>query len=314
MNARTAALALAAIIIVSVSLTERSGADAPAPAYGGGASLQKVPAAFSSQPANLSADVPRVARNLSRNWDALDPEVNAAAALVYSLDDRETLLGVRTYGRWPMASLTKLFTAIVAAETIGYQNLVVLTESAIATEGNGVAFSPGEEFSARDLSRAMVIASSNDAAAAFEEYVGGRAEFLKRARAVAEQAGMSQTVIVDAAGLSSENESSASDILKLLQRIAATHPEIFEWTRRTSFLFQPANDPASRTASNANPFASDARFLGGKTGTLPEARENFAGIFLLDGRRIAVVVLGSYDRVREVNELLDWTARAYQFD
>lgn len=315
MTARFSALALAALIIVSVALTKSGAVEAvrtvddepSAP------TASALPSYYSFQ-ANSLATGAGTTKGPSRDWNVLDPQVEAAAALVYSLDDDAILFGARTYARWPMASLTKLLSAIVVAEDIGYHKRILMTASALATEGNGVVFNPNEEFAARDLARIMVMTSSNDAAVAFEEHAGGREAFLKLLRATAEKLGIGQTAVADAAGLSPENESSASDIVKIVKYLATARPEILEWTRRTTFLFQPTNDPTSRTATNIVPFADDPRFLGGKTGTLPEARENFAGLFTLEGRRIIVVVLGSRDRIREVNQLLDWTSRAYRFD
>lgn len=310
MNARFSALALAALIIVSITLTKSGPGEAaqsvPEPEA---VPVAATPPYFAFQADSFAAA--NVARGPARDWNVLDPSVDAAAAIVYSLDDDAILLGARTYALWPMASLTKLLSAIAVAESIGYHKRILMTESAIATEGNDVPFNPNEEFAARDLARIMVMTSSNAAAEAFEEYAGGREEFLKLLRAATARAGMTQTAIADAAGLLKGNESSASDTVKLLKYLAAARPEILEWTRRTTFVFQPTNDPTSRTATNIVPFADDPRFLGGKTGTLPEARENFAGIFTLNGRRVAVVVLGSRDRVREVNELLNWVQRAY---
>lgn len=315
MTARFSALALAALIIVSVALTKSGAVEAVLTAdQSVSVPTASAPPSYYSFQANSLTAGAGAARGPSRDWNVLDPQVEAAAALVYSLDDDAILFGARTYARWPMASLTKLLTAVVVAENIGYHKRITMTASAIATEGNGVTFNPNEEFAARDLARIMVMTSSNDAAAAFEEYVGGRDAFLKLLRGVIEKLGISQTVVADAAGLSSANESSASDIVKLMKYLTTARPEILEWTRRTTFLFQPTNDPTSRTATNIVPFADDPRFLGGKTGTFPEARENFAGLFTLEGRRIVVVVLGSRDRIREVNKLLDWTSRAYKFN
>lgn len=315
MNARFSALALAALIVVSVALTKTGAVEAVLPGSGPmPATVEPTPSSYLSFQANSFAAGTGGVKGPSRDWNVLDPKVDAAGALVYSLDDDAILFGVRTYARWPAASLTKLLSAVVVAENIGYHKRVMMTASAIAAEGNGVVFNPNEEFAARDLARIMVMTSSNDAAAAFEEHVGGREEFLGSLRAATEKLGMGQTVVVDAAGLSPANESSASDIVKLLKYLAASRPEILEWTRHTTFTFQPTNDPTGRTATNIVPFADDPRFLGGKTGTLPEAGENFAGIFSLNGRRIFVVALGSRNRVREVNDLLDWTSRAYHFD
>lgn len=315
MTARASALALAALIIISAALTgedrDQRAAEAPRAQMPPPEARDAIPPYLAFQANTLAATAG--ARGPSRDWNVLDPNVDAAAALMYSLDDDTVLLGVRTYAFWPMASLTKLLTAIVAAEDIGYHKRITITPTATAAEGNAPLFHPNEEFTARDLARIMVMTSSNAAATAFEEHVGGRDEMLKLLRAAAARVGMSQTALVDASGLGSANETSASDMVKLLKYLAVARPEILEWTRRPSFLFQPMNDPASRTATNIVPFVGDPRFLGGKTGTLPAARENFAGIFSLEGRRVAIVVLGSNNRVREVNELLAWAARAYDF-
>ncbi|MDP3974750.1 MAG: serine hydrolase [Candidatus Jorgensenbacteria bacterium] len=311
MSPRVSALALAALIIISAALTQVDAVHTTPRATSPTARDIAVPPYFVFQANSLASAAANSTQGPSRDWNVLDPQVGAASALVYSLDDDAILLGARTYARWPMASLTKLLSAIVTAEDLGYHKRIVMTDSAIATEGNGIAFNPNEEFSARDLARIMVMTSSNDAAAALEEHVGGRDAFLTLMRATTEKIGMAQTILTDAAGLSRANESSASDMVKLLKYLATARPEILEWTRAPRFLFQPTNDPTSRTAVNINPFADDPRFLGGKTGTLPEARENFAGIFTLAGRRVAVVVLGSADRIREVNQLLDWVIKAY---
>ncbi|MFH0806205.1 MAG: serine hydrolase [Candidatus Brennerbacteria bacterium] len=313
MSARVSALLLSALIIVSVAITKSGAVEAVLPSPEPELALVATPPPYFAFQANSLSAATNVGNGPARDWNVLDPKVDAAAALVYSLDDSAILLGARTYALWPTASLVKLLTAIVVAEDIGYHKRIIMTESAIATDGNGVTFNPNEEFAARDLARIMVMTSSNDAAAAFEEYAGGREELLKLLRATATKVGMIQTILADAAGLSLANESSASDMVKLLKYLAATRPEILEWTRRTTFLFQPTNDPTSRTATNIVPFADDVRFLGGKTGTLPAARENFAGIFTLGGRRVAIVILGSRDRVSEVNELLNWTTQAYHF-
>jgi D-alanyl-D-alanine carboxypeptidase len=64
---------------------------------------------------------------------------------------------------------------------------------------------------------------------------------------------------------------------------------------------------------NINPFVQDQNFLGGKTGTSPEAKENFAGVFTFHGRRVLVVVLGSENRVTEVKNLFTWADTAFTF-
>lgn len=316
MSNRGQALILAVIILVAVWVT------APEPR-----ALQGEESRLSSLlPTLLPAPPPAVAykktalvaplvpKGLLRNWNVLDPSLSAAAALVYSLDDEVSLLAARAYERRPMASIAKLVTALLVTEEIGMNRKVVVGDAAVRTPGERGTLRSGEVFVARDLLRIMLLVSSNDAAAAFAESDGGREEFVARLNRLAARLGLTETTLEDATGLSPGTVTSAGDILVLLRALMAREPELLTWTRLPTLLIQPTNDPTSRVVENTNPFVGDARFLGGKTGTTREAGENFAGIFSIGNRRLAVIVLGSDDRVRDIETLLAWVGRAYTFD
>ncbi len=247
-----------------------------------------------------------------RRWDVLDPQIGAQAILIQSLDDQFPFLNYGTYRTWPIASLTKLLTAVVALEEFGETKRIPVSAEAVATEGEAGGLRSGEVYTMRDLIKVMLITSSNDAASALEEFGGGRESFVKLLNAKAISIGMQQTTLTDASGLSDQNQSSASDLLKLTTYVIEKHPEIFSWTRAQTLLVQPTNDSVSHTVQNINPFSSDPTFLGGKTGTTPAARENLIAVLSFEQRRIAVVVLGSTDRFRELQSLLGWVRKAYE--
>lgn len=249
----------------------------------------------------------------SRKWDVLDPAVNAEGILVQSLDSGFSFFNYQTYKEWPIASITKLLTAIVVIENIGEDKKIPVSDSAIKTEGGAGDFRSGEVYSARDLIKIMLITSSNDAASAFEEYAGGRDKFLVLLRAKAAEIGMAHTTLNDASGLSKGNTSNANDLLKLAKYIVEKHPDILSWTRIQSLIVQPLNDASSRTIYNIDPFASDFTFLGGKTGTLPIAKENILAFFTFGNDRIVCIILGSSDRVKEIHDMFSWIKTAYTF-
>ncbi len=249
-----------------------------------------------------------------RKWDVLDPKVDAEAVAIQSLDSGFPFLNYQTYKTWPMASLTKLMTAVVVAEEMGMKKKVQVSQTAIDTEGLAGDFKSGEVYTSEDLLKILLLTSSNDAASAFEEAMGGREAFVHLLNNKAEKLGMTQTIMHDAAGLSDLNQSSASDLMKLARYLIEKHPDIVGWTRLQSFIVQPANDTVVRSVYNINTLTAEARFLGGKTGTSPEARQNLLAFLSFGNERVAFIMLGSSDRVKETDKLIDWIRSAYIFD
>ncbi len=249
-----------------------------------------------------------------RKWEVLDPSVDASAVMIVSLDSQFPFFNYQTYKQWPIASISKLITAIVVAEDMGYSKRIPITATAIATEGLAGDFTSGEVYKADDLVKIMLLTSSNDAATAFEEAAGGREQFVALLKKKLEAIGMTQTVMADACGLSGQNQSTANDLIKLSKYLMAHHPEIIEWTRLQSYEVQPINDSKSRTVYNIDAFVTETRFMGGKTGTSPEARENLLAFFSFGGERLAFIILGSHDRKGETEKLLNWVRTAYIFN
>jgi len=247
-----------------------------------------------------------------RLWTVLDPALSAHEGLLYSLDDETALWSKNATGEWPIASVVKLLTAVTVMENMGGNKKVAVSEAALTDGGDAGGLKSGEVYATQDLLKVMLLSSSNDAAAVFAEAGGGGArEFVREMQEKAVKMGMAQTHIDDPAGLSALTVSSPSDLLRLIRYILGNHPQIFTWSRTPQFLVQPLNDPVSHTVQNINPLVADARFLGGKTGTLQSAGENFVGVLSFHDRRIAVILLGSMDRVHDVNLILDWAGRAY---
>ncbi len=249
----------------------------------------------------------------TRIWSVLDPEIKAQAVLIQSLDGGFPFLHYNTYKQWPIASISKLMTAVVVLENIGENKKIPISENAVLTEGVAGDLKSGEVYSATDLIKIMLLTSSNDAAVAFEEYSGGPDEFVRLLNKKAREVGMSDTIFYDGSGLSDLNVSTANDLLILVKYIIEKHPEIFSWTRTSSFLVEPLNDTKTRTVTSIIPFLDNRNFLGGKTGTIESSHENFLGIFLLKNYRVATIVLGSPNRVEEVPALLQWVEQAYTF-
>lgn len=308
MNIRWQTLILIILILVSFSLTNIK---IGAPERTNTAVFEAVQTDIDSQKASLLSSSLEIRKNPVRNWEVLDPKIAAAAVIVQSLDENFPFFHLNTYKIWPLASLSKLLTAVVVLEEIGPNKKILITDRALETKGEAGEFRSGEIYTAQDLLKIMLLSSSNDAAVAFEDYVGGKDEFLKLLNRKANALGMSQTLLHDGSGLSDLNQSTASDILRLTKYILEREPEIFNWSRLPHFLVQPINEPRSRTVYNVNSLVVSQDFLGGKTGTSEEAKENLAAIFSLENQRVVMILLGSRDRVKDAEMLLTWVRKAY---
>lgn len=247
-----------------------------------------------------------------RNWSVLDPTINSAAVLVQGLDNNFPYLKIDAERVWPMASLTKLLTAVVVLENVGTNASIPISTSTATSQGPSGNLKGGEVYNAGDLLKIMLLASSNGAAEAFEHYVGDE-KFMSLMMAKAKAIGMKNTVVYDASGWNDGNATTAGDMVALMKYILAKHPEILGWTRLTSFMAQPLNSSRINIVTNIDQLVGRSDFLGGKTGTSPRAGENLATILSFHGSEVVAVVLGSDARYNELDNVLNWINTAYTF-
>ncbi|MDP3052376.1 MAG: serine hydrolase [bacterium] len=221
-------------------------------------------------------------------------------ALVSDLDNDNDLISYNSDTPWSLASITKLMTAVLAIEEIGNKEIIP-SENALNIEGNLGKLEAGKLYKVDDLIKIMMLTSSNHAAIALADfYLFGQAEFVNLMNKKAVELGMNRTVFRDPTGLSPLNQSTANDIRKLIKYIVNNHPEILAWSRDKSFGdFQ-----------NINRFVERLDFLGGKTGTIDESKQNLVSLFLVDNRRILIIVLGADDRFVQTQQLLDYLKNA----
>ncbi|MBI2024557.1 MAG: D-alanyl-D-alanine carboxypeptidase [Candidatus Harrisonbacteria bacterium] len=218
------------------------------------------------------------------------PFVSATAYLVKDIFAVEPIWEKNTSRKWPIASITKLMTAIITLEVFDLQERVVMSREAIATEGVAGFFETGKSYTVEELLNALLKYSSNDAGEALAERYG-KEKFLWAMNAKAQAIGMHDTNLNDPTGLSVLNQSTIVDLEKLVLYIFNRYPEIFLITRQTG--------------SNIHPFAGHVNFLGGKTGFIDEANGNLISLFNRGGRPILIIVLGSDDRAKDTQILYD---------
>ncbi len=239
------------------------------------------------------------------------------AALAKYLDYNFNIFELNTEKRWPIASLSKLMTSLVAIEKMDLNRKIKMSETAVSTEGISGGFSSGEIFTVKDLIKAMLVVSSNDAAAAIAENFGepsnstelslrGENSFIDEMQKKAAELNMFQTTYLESTGLSFVNQSTAADLAKLMSYIYLNHPEILEISRQKETKITDLASGRTRELISINRFAGEGDFIGGKTGYIEEADHNLMGLFSVNGKTVLTITLGAEDSFSETQKLKDF--------
>ena len=235
------------------------------------------------------------------------PALDYHEALVEDLQSGAILFGDQDSSRWPLASVTKLMTAIIATDTISASQQITITPQAFSVDTSDVALSVGDTYTVSDLMRIMLLKSSNVAAEALADFYGhGRFLDAMNARAVA--LGMHNTYYGDPSGLSSGSQSSADDLGFLAQHIYNNYPGLLAITRMPQVTVTNLATGKKMLVRSINDFAGQSDFLGGKTGYTDIADGNLLSIFKYENRPVLVVIMGTDDAARFDNtkSLYNW--------
>ncbi|UMX47417.1 MAG: serine hydrolase [Candidatus Nealsonbacteria bacterium DGGOD1a] len=217
----------------------------------------------------------------------------AQAYLAMDLTNGAALMVKNPDKAYPIASTAKLMTAVIASENIDSEKTIALTKDMLSPEGSSPAIFAGLNISAKNLLQASLIQSTNDAAESLSYFIG-REKFLALMNQKAKEIGMARTFFADVHGLDKQNLSTARDMAKLLTYIRKNNPKILEATKNNNFWLPDAQGKLLRFM-NLNNFYGLPEFAGGKSGYSPEARQTFAGIFNINNKPIAIVLLRSTD-------------------
>ena len=237
------------------------------------------------------------------------PDITADRWIVYDADADVILASWNANDRAPMASVTKVMTAIITAENADLNDMVTIPRVATGARGSVAGLVAGERWTVGDLLIAMMVRSGNDAAIALAYHVGGESvsNFVSMMNAKASQLGMSNTRFANPNGLDHEQHySTATDLLTLI--IASQDYPDVQRVGRIKKVNMPA-DPngKSRTFNNTNKLlGAYPGVVGLKTGDTPLADKVLLGVTQQAGRTVYSVVMHSDDHFSDTREIVDW--------
>jgi len=240
-----------------------------------------------------------------------EPRVGSHSALVIDQESGEILFGKNTQSTLPIASLTKLMTAIVTLDAeLEADELLQVTQADVdRLRRSHSRLQVGTVLTRDELLHLALMASENRAASALaNSYPGGREAFVLAMNLKAQLLGMSGTRFADPTGLSGRNVSTAHDLAKLV-RAAHAYIKIREYS--TSPSYQLTVGRRTMRFGNTNRLTLNSRWDIGlsKTGYIAEAGRCLAMQMTLAGRSVIIVLLdswGKYTRVSDAIRIRQW--------
>lgn len=240
------------------------------------------------------------------------PELDTPHYFIADIDNGTVLAATDLTEAAPIASLTKLMTAVVAAEELDLDGRVRVTSPTFVTSLIP-RLAERSSVSMYSLLQLLLVESSNEAA---ETIAGemGRDTFIEAMNAKARQLGMMQTHFADPSGLSAENVSSLGDLYRLTKYIKENRSFIFELTAKEKIPSAYVGGEFDGLI-NFNEVEDMDSFVGGKVGETLAAGQTSISLHkvVLQGteRTLVVILLGSDGRTEDIMTLLSYAQNRF---
>lgn len=239
-------------------------------------------------------------------------DLTAKSALAYDLTTNKVLVAKNPDTRLPMASLTKIMTAIIALENPKLPDSYTVRPQDLVGE-DSMGLSAGESLTLSDLLYGLVLHSGNDAAETLaDNFPGGRQAFITAMNEKAAALGLQNTHFTNPTGLEGDGNqyTTAADLL-VLTRFALQQFPLFDKVVATFDYTIPATPTHAvfYLENETNLLTSYPGVQGVKTGYTPEAGLCLVTYLDYGGHQILAVILGSDNRRGEMIDVLDYSLK-----
>ncbi|OGY37201.1 MAG: hypothetical protein A3E36_01210 [Candidatus Andersenbacteria bacterium RIFCSPHIGHO2_12_FULL_45_11b] len=200
--------------------------------------------------------------------------IQSSSALLYDGDAQMILFQKNGFERRPLASITKLMTAMIALDHgISWnQDANILPSEYV--EGGELILNPGETVTMKDLFNASLLGSANNATMAYVRQLGiSKEDFVQEMNRKAVELRLEQTEFHDVTGLGVQNVSTAYEIAVMANYAFTHYPEIAQATSQKEYSFIVRGTHREHTIRNTNKYVQTEKMnvTGSKTGFLYEA-------------------------------------------
>lgn len=259
-----------------------------------------------------------------RNWNVPFTEISAKSVL--STDDKaeKVFYQKNSSERLPIASLTKLTTALVVLDNYNLEEKIKISKTAVQVEGEMGGLVVGEILTVRNLLYVMLIESSNDAAFALAEKIGAD-KFVELMNKKAVALDLKNTHFANPAGFDEKNNYSTAFDLARLASAALNYSLIWEILQIKEIEIKSEADAANSNQqvfphrlTNSNKLLGVVQgIVGGKTGYTELAGGCMILVVQFENFKVINIILGAdggapfLDRFKETEKLINWLKEAY---
>jgi D-alanyl-D-alanine carboxypeptidase len=239
------------------------------------------------------------------------PSIKGRAAIVVDLSSGQILYQQDQGTRYAEASLTKMMTAMVAADLTPLDTVITVPDAATQVEPNHMGISTGEKLTVRELLEGMLLDSGNDAAEAIAMGIVDRARFIDFMNQKAAALHLRATHFTNPSGLDdADHYSSAYDLAVVGATLLADYPDIraIVGSKQVSIYATPQHK-AFNPINIDRLLSTYPGAIGIKPGYTGAAGYCLAAAATRNGRTILVVVLGSTQHFTDAATLLDFGFR-----
>ena len=234
--------------------------------------------------------------------------VSAYSAVVIEADSGRVIFEKNPDERMPMASTTKIMTALLCLEEGNIYSEFTVNPDAIKVEGTSMGLKEGDKVTLYTLAAGMLLASGNDAAnAAAVRIAGSNPEFAIMMNKRAQSIGMKNTNFVTPSGLDDKNHYSTARDMAHLARVALLNPDFLSICSQKSMKLNYGNPPYTRWLSNHNKLLKTYDgCIGVKTGFTKKSGRCLVSAAERDGVRLICVTLKAPNDWDDHKKLLDY--------
>lgn len=246
--------------------------------------------------------------------DVVKPKIFAKKYLLYDTQAGYPIIEMGGYDRVPIASTTKIMTAIIVLEKYKLDKIVTVDPASTRVAGSKIMLLGGEEITIESLLKGLLIRSGNDTAYVLAKQMGTVENFVAAMNQKAAELGLTQTRFYDPAGLDDNGYSTAFDLAVML-RYVLQMPKFIEITQIANTTIYSADGQISHEIENSNRLMTDEMFfegsLGGKTGYTPTAGHILITAAQRDGHRLIATIINTLENTsdasaKEAEKLLSW--------
>jgi D-alanyl-D-alanine carboxypeptidase (penicillin-binding protein 5/6) len=265
-----------------------------------------------------NADLLEVNRVPVKSYEMIEPAVEAKAALVMDVGSGMVLFDKDGRKQLPIASLTKIMTAILILESHSLYEIVTVDENYAAMPesetGVKIWLRQNEKITIGDLLVALLVRSAGDAALALAKHHSGSVEeFVNEMNKKAKTLNLKNTHFINPIGMDADGHYSSAFDLALLTKYALRFPTFRNIIRMKEAEIKSTDGRITHSFETTNYLLySYLDIEGVKTGTTDAAGENVINLARSpSGHEIIAIILNSPDRFQENKSIIDWTFRSY---